>query len=183
MKHFRFSGACILPYFAVKNQKTNLNYYVQEHSGVYYAWGEELIFGFEHGHLDNIQITQQWEFEMSPIFKDYILDSYENRKQFKQQGNDAGSDAAKLKMNSLYGKFGTKVFNTKEYVTMQGLKERVFNNKNEDWIKNISTLNEGVFMIEYYADEYDISSCVFVSSYITASARMHLLGKVFKCGV
>ena len=81
-------------------------------------------------------------------------------------------------MNSLYGIFGTKIFNKKEYVTMHGLKERVFNNKKESWIKNITQLNEGINMIEYYEDTYGISSCVFISSFITAAARVHLLKKV-----
>lgn len=119
---------------------------------------------------------------MSPLFRDYILDAYEKRNQFKKENNKTGADGEKLKMNSLYGYFGTKIYNKKEYVTMNGLKERVFQNKKEDWIKNITELNDGVYMIEYYEDDYGISSCVYIASFITAAARIVLLKKGLKCG-
>lgn len=66
--------------------------------------GPELIRAENQGVIE--QVGRWAEFELAPIFDEFVTHFWEYRKQQMIDGNKVAADFAKLMMNSLYGKFG-----------------------------------------------------------------------------
>lgn len=74
----------------------------------------ELEFIEEHGEI--VSISELAIYEGAPVFHDFIEFFYNQRLEFKRQGNKVNELFTKLLLNSLYGKWGQKAYDQTELV-------------------------------------------------------------------
>lgn len=173
------------------------------HSPIDYIWGKELKFALETGWVESGMITGELTFAADYLFESYITELYDNRRmKCKLNGDVIGDKFYKLLLNSLYGKFGQKIYPRKLVVNDRKLAyyaNRIKGSPEE--------LSPGLWMIELYPDDHmlcaededagdealedldvekvsedvyasSIGSCVHISSYIAALARINLMNGV-----
>lgn len=81
------------------------------HSPVDWIWGVELEFAIKTGWLEQGEIMGEMLFHADYMFRDFVKELYENRRQKCKENGDTISDKFyKLLLNSLYGKFGQKIY-------------------------------------------------------------------------
>ena len=133
----------------------------------------ELKYLIEHDNIKTVGLVAIYEHEK--IFTDYVRFFYGLREDYKKQNNMLGSQLTKLFLNSLYGKFGQKVKESK-----------VIGNSSEDFVgaervydidnkENYNLLYYGGKIIkEQSTESYSYDSFPAVASHVTAFARMLL---------
>lgn len=148
--------------------------------------GREVLALFDEG--SKITINKALEFENDYIFKEYVKDFYEIKKNATNQIN---KDTAKLLLNGLYGKFGqhkekTVYYNLEDFSDIEKYIIRENVRKNETSI-NLNPENESDDTTYFaYGDieneEFFITTNerqqakypVIVATEVTANARLHL---------
>lgn len=131
-------------------------------------YSKEILYCLDHykDYYNFEFITAAYFEETDYIFKEYINKLYTTRTEFKNNDNEAGEKIIKLMMNSLYGRFGIKVFDNNT---------KVVNDKEAESLladKNLNTLP-----VKVVTDELSILS------YENTKARKDLLLKQFKSRV
>lgn len=113
-------------------------------------------------------------YEKAYIFRSFVDYFYTKRKKAQASGDDALALFFKLILNSLYGKFGQKGYDTKLIgdcdLTEFGV-EDYYNTEDERWYKLIY-LNGKIYQVGEEGESFN--SFVAISSHITAYARMSL---------
>jgi hypothetical protein len=177
---FTFKYETIIPNLPVRT-KDGL-YYVLESREPSWRWGFELIHGFVHSKLKGVKVKDYYQWKMVKVFSTYIKDIYERRLKAKKEGNTSLSELLKVLMNSLYGKFGQKLYPSVEYVNSKTLVEMCISNEYSDNIRDITQYDDDCYKMIFNDEVYtqQIGSCVFLASYITARARSHLLETISK---
>jgi len=123
--------------------------------------------------------------ESDYIFKDYIIPNYELKKKASADGNDVVALSAKIKINSLSGKFGQKI-NIKKNVLYEASDrrfERLFSNPDID-VEEVDLMGGKKYAAFCRNNSYTMGDIylknpynVGIVSYITSLARCYL----FKC--
>lgn len=143
------------------------------HSPVDYIWGKELKFAMNTGMIEEGYITSEFQFDAIPMFASYVKELYHNRrKKCKENGDKASDKFYKLLLNSLYGKFGQKLYPKKVICNHRKLLYYA------ELIKGVpEEVCEGIWLVELDDDDYDnqIGTCIHVASYITACSRVRVL--------
>ena len=147
-----------------------------KHSAVDYIWGIELKYAMETGWLESGSLTAEYIFKSDYMFKSYVDELYHKRRAAcKRNGDTIGDKFYKLLLNSLYGKFGQKLY--KKKVVCNDRKLAYY----ADLINGVpEEVCEGVWLAELDDDNYEeqIGSCIHIASFITASARTNLMRAV-----
>lgn len=155
-----------------KKTKTGLNHCIK-HSPIDYVWGKELKFAMSTGDIEIGYISREFQFRATYCFKGYIEELYmKRRRECKLNGDKQSDKFYKILLNSLYGKFGQKLYPKKIICNDSKLVYYA------DLVKGVpEEVCPGVWMIELDDDEYDnqIGSCIQMSSYTTACSRVALL--------
>ncbi len=124
-----------------------------------------------------IDVHKSIVYKTDELFRQYILDLYKLRNQYKKSGNEIMQLCTKLLMNSLYGKFATKleVFNAVH-------KSKVSHDELVDYLEAGHQL-AGDYL-HYTSDMEHTPKYVMpiVSSYITAYSRLKLYDSYEKVG-
>lgn len=84
-------------------------------------WGNEIAAALKLG--ASIRVNYYFKYKPKKLFEDYIQQIYSLRLKAKRDGNVALVDFYKLLMNSLYGKFGQRLFNQKNIISTCELNE------------------------------------------------------------
>ena len=66
-------------------------------------------------YLRDVEWIAFWTYRHAPVFKDWAIDLYERRMRFHQDGEYAFAHCVKILMNSLYGKFGQRRIEWKDW--------------------------------------------------------------------
>lgn len=104
-----------------KRTQDGLNHTIK-HDYIDYIWGCELRLAISTGKIKFGLITKKFEFRSERIFETYVDELYEKRrKRCKEVGDLVGDKLYKLLLNSLYGKFGQKLYPQKKIVDESGL--------------------------------------------------------------
>lgn len=147
-----------------------------KHSPVDYIWGVELKYAMETGWIESGLITSEYTFASDFLFKSYVEELYDKRRAVcKRNGDTIGDKFYKLLLNSLYGKFGQKLY--KKKVVCNDRKLAYYS----DVISGVpEEVCDGVWLVELDDDGYEdqIGSCIHIASFITASARTNLMRAV-----
>lgn len=115
----------------------------------------------------DFQILNKWYFKASYIFKNFISELEEQKTNAK---NEADRQVAKIKLNSLYGKFGQKFLRSQRILI-----------KKEDLLPDQGVKFEiGNYYEVSKIEEVDLISYVPVALFITSYARVHLLENIIK---
>ena len=136
-----------------------------------YHWGIELMEAIDNG--CDIYIREQHFYTEKKIFDSYSTHYYNERLKVKKT-NESKSMFYKLLLNSLYGKFGQKVFTKKCMVSSN---QEIFDIIGKDnKLINIEFVGDDKMIIEYETtgDEFEIGKLIRLSSYITALSRSKL---------
>lgn len=137
-----------------------------------YQWGCELIEAIKNG--CKIFIKEEIKYQPKKIFKKFSKYFYGERLKFKNN-NPAYATFLKNVMNSLYGKFGQKIFTIKE--VFQTMNEVYGKLKGDDRLLIDIVVLENHIIAEYEKTnmEYDsIGKLIRFSSYIAALSRCKL---------
>lgn len=160
-----------------KKTKTGLNHCIN-HSPIDYIWGKELKLAMSTGDIERGYISREFQFRATYCFKGYIEELYmKRRRECKLNGDKASDKFYKILLNSLYGKFGQKLYPKK--VICNDAKLVYY----AELVKGVpEEVCPGVWMIELDDDEYDtqIGSCIQMASYTTACSRVALLRPFLK---
>lgn len=115
----------------------------------------------------DFQILNKWYFKASYIFKDFISELEHQKTNAK---NEADRQVAKIKLNSLYGKFGQKFLRSQRILI-----------KKEDLLPEQGIKFEiGNYYEVSKIEEVSLISYVPVALFITSYARVHLLENIIK---
>jgi hypothetical protein len=138
-----------------------------------YKWGCEIIEAINNN-ID-IEIYEINEYEPKAIFKEYSEYFYNERLKIKNTNKGLG-EFYKLLLNSLYGKFGSRVFNETKLINSF---DDIFkiSDGNLKMILNYNMLDENIGIMEYKKAGQEIASIhnlIRFSSYITALSRCNL---------
>lgn len=156
-----------------------------------WIWGVELNLLIKNKAVKFISITNKLRFDSSFIFKNYISEMYKHKKELSEKKEIESSSNYdvqiyfyKLMLNSLYGKFGQKIYDKKDFVSAMKLPYYCqVHNDDEYGISDIRQVGNEIYEISYpmIEEEYNkqIGSLTFISSYITAAARVTLFDAIF----
>lgn len=159
----------IIPNLLIKQKATNLSALKTDYD---WHWGieikEAIKIGFE------IRIMEEHAYSFKPVFSEFAQYFYNERLKIKKT-NEVLSLFYKAILNSLYGKFGQRVF-TKTALCddMKDVAEKLKSNFN--LMKGFEVIGDKI-MIEYEEenDEYEcIGKLMRFASYITATTRTKL---------
>lgn len=132
----------------------------------------ELVMALNLYHIK--EIYDYAIYEKAHIFKGFVDYFYNKRKEAKASGNDVLNLFFRLILNSLYGKFGQKGYDTKLIgdcdLSAFGV-EDYYNTEDERWYKLIY-LNGKIYQVGEEGESFN--SFVAISSHITAYSRMRL---------
>lgn len=145
------------------------------------VWCKEILYCLNHykDYYSFEFISAAYFEDEDFIFKDYIEKLYALRLSYKNSNNEAGEKLIKLMMNSLYGRFGIKVYDNNTKILNGVDVEKLINNDSID-ILDLNYLNNTDSVMINYIDNnarYDIllkkfKSRVDWASIITAEARI-----------
>lgn len=157
----------------IRDEKTKEIIAVNESDDYDYHWGCELIEAVKNDF--KINICEENEYEGKNLFSTYVKYVYDQKTHSKKKGNTSLSMFYKLLLNSLYGKFGQKIFNK---TCLCNSNEEVFKILEEEKGKLVNfNVYKDIFMIEYKTNdtqEKSIGKLVRLSSYIAAESRCTL---------
>jgi hypothetical protein len=112
-------------------------------------FSEELRFALNHGY-QIVAISQAYSFDRGDnLFKDLIVQLNEMKIRAQAEGQPTLRNVAKLLMNSMYGRFGMHVDNTKAEVVSQDRSREIMNTF---LVTNILSLG-GMELISYEIDQ------------------------------
>lgn len=155
-----------------RNEK-GLNISVLEYNNITYHWGCELREAIKNGF--EIKIFEIDEYEGKEIFNDFSNYFYNKRLEIKKT-QPAMALFYKLIMNSLYGKFGQRQFDTNELIeTDSDIWDKITGNF--DFIKDIVRIDNKLSMLSYESHGDDlkcVGNLTRLSSYISALSRCNL---------
>ena len=140
-------------------------------------------------------------YQLKPIFKDYVNYFYNLKRKYKQKNNEVFYLMTKLFLNSLYGKFGQRVKESRKLTDYEKEKYKkvIENLKNANYFVHYDE-NKG--LITFYKKGNDIymiekrktpspDSFIAIAAFVTGNARMELWniidlirkngGKVYYC--
>ncbi len=131
-----------------------------------------LLKAIKEGHVVKLNIMNVYKRAM--LFNEYVDFFYGIKRLYKEQGKKPFEHAAKLFLNSLYGKFGQKKVITEEFEdkgNVSYFKEVIFDLDKDIWIEEMHLL--GKIIVKKGIDEGP-NSFVAIASHITEGARMYL---------
>lgn len=138
---------------------------------------EEVKFALELGY--KIKFLKGFKYEKSDyIFKKFVTDLYKLRKESK---NKSMNNIAKLILNSLYGRFGMKIFiESTKFIDMSQVKKL----KEKYIIRNVNYLGNDLYTVsvikksnndkDLYKNSIDTETAVQIASAVTAYSRMYM---------
>lgn len=163
-----------IPYLPHRDLKTGrLLFPLGEFSGVWTAY--ELRKAIELGYqIKNITRAIYMQTDQLALFKRFVEDLYKKRLEAKAEGDELLSDAYKLILNNLYGKFGQgrEITKTLPFTSMKQLKPN-------------DLVCGGLILREEIKSTYPLHSNMIWSSMITAIGRdklWHAMKKVRESG-
>jgi len=122
-------------------------------------------------------------YDKAPIFKDFVLELYDLRLKYKQDGNIPFSWIIKLILNSLYGKFGQRGVEWEEYGYNPDLPDGVFTEINGD-NGEVSTFRVFDGLVEKkVSNDESYNSFPAISSFVTSYSRVHLWNLIVHAGM
>jgi len=164
-------------------------YQIVDQTDMYrWRWGCELNLAIKHG--AEIDVKKYISFHTKELFKDFVETLYALRCELKKKGDKESEceiNRLKLMLNSIYGKFGQKIFRTTRLVDKVEYK-RLFNSSwKSDWQEyEIDELDDSEYKLVSYADLEDqsknIGHLIHIASYITAAARTELCNMMMLIG-
>lgn len=139
-----------------------------------YEWhyGCELLESMEDGCI--VRIKEELMFYVHPLFKEFIEYFYEERLKAKKEGNASLVMFYKLLMNSLYGKFGQKDFDTVEVCETSGEMFAIIEREKAILKQIISTDDMIYFTYSKPHNKGNIGNLVGIASYVTSEGRCSL---------
>ncbi len=165
----------VIPNLLIRNDDENI--ISVKNTEYSYHWGIELKEAIKNGF--QIRVSEINKYEGKIIFKEFAEYFYNERLNIKKT-NPALAMFYKLLMNSLYGKFGQRVFN-KTALTEYSQLHEILNNDSVKLI-DFKELDNEKLLIEYKVDgdeEQSIGKLMRFASYITARSRS-LLSEVMR---
>lgn len=119
--------------------------------------------------IQNIGETHYYKYMCTP-FREYILARYDSRMKYKEQKSPLEA-VEKLKMNSLYGRFGFRYFESDAIISSQDFEEH----KDEILYDYVEKKGDNYYRVRYQSDEPPSYSFPIIALYVTAYARLRLL--------
>lgn len=138
---------------------------------------EEVKFALELGY--KIKFIKGFKYEKSDyIFRKFVKDLYKLR---KESTNKSMNSIAKLILNSLYGRFGMKIFaEATKFINISQVREL----KKNYIIKNVQYLGNNLYTVsvqkksdndkDLYKNSIDTETAVQIASAVTAYARLYM---------
>lgn len=162
-----------IPTIPSRDENGGLNHVIN-HETIEWIWGVELSFAIQTGNVESGEILSCMSFQVAPIFKEYITKLYSLRQPAKANGDKIADRFYKLLMNSLYGKFGQKLYPEKVICSTENLGYHLDDcfGVPEEIIDGIWSLEKGTFDDKYHKQ---VGSAIHIASYITAKARTILM--------
>jgi len=150
--------------------------YEKKLNPIEYIWGIELYEAMKSNKIKSAQVYGYHSFVGKDIFKKYIKDLYNKRLEAKRNGDGLEEDWLKLLMNSVYGKFGQKLYPTKQICTYEKMMYYLGLTDHDLLISNIKDLGGDLFELSFFELDYtkQIGSCIQIASFITAGGRANL---------
>ena len=166
---YKGNNKSFIPNLLIRSDKGDI--IASKNSDYAYHWGIELIEAIDNG--CEIYIREQHFYEEKKIFNTYANYYYNERLKVKKT-NESKSMFYKLLLNSLYGKFGQKVFTKKSIISSNNEIYDIIGKDNK--LINIEFIGDEKMIIEYetIGDEFEIGKLIRFSSYITALSRTKL---------
>jgi hypothetical protein len=115
-----------------------------------------------------------------PIFKDYVTQLYNIRKQMKSE-NNIEEQTVKLLMNSLYGKFGQRPQKLYETITVDKMTPQILLKKMRQHYNIIENKEKTLYIMTKETKKYPKHSFPILSSYVTSYAILHMYNILEKC--
>lgn len=107
--HFKYKPF-VIPFIRIKSE-TKIKY-PKEYKGELQVTIEELNQIKKHCNIYEIEYINTYEFKSNKVnFKQYIDYWYQEKARCELAGDDLGREIAKIMLNALYGKFGSKISN------------------------------------------------------------------------
>jgi hypothetical protein len=156
------------------NEKGGLMSYSNSKTEENYIWGCEIIEAVNNDF--EISLFEVNKYEAKDILKEFSNYFYEERLKAKKEGNTTKTAFYKLILNSLYGKFGQRVFSKIKICNTTDDFFNILDNDN-NIIKNINPLDDDNYMIVYnnkFSGIKSIGNLTRFSSYISALSRTNL---------
>jgi DNA polymerase type B, organellar and viral len=197
IKNFKFKKTVKYPFIQVKDHNGIIWYPLNYNNGFKVIWGSELAMGFKYDLFDMeenpIQCQMELIFKCKKIFKEFIDLAYKERLEAKLKGDSVADAFTKLRMNSLYGKFGQKdypmfiilleellTYESKMSLNLTRTCKEVRTSRclrNIKDVENIEELNDGVYKMEL---EINKAPCYnHIASAVTSRARQHLFQGIY----
>lgn len=144
----------------------------------------ELRFALSHGVIKIEKITKLvFGYRMPSPFESYVNKNFEKRIQAQRRGDEFESYRIKIFMNSLYGKFAQRILAEEIYIKDIELQQHVI----DEYQRKGLLLKISMFNMERKDAMITLKSTKFqnisysipsFASYITSTARVHLLAKL-----
>lgn len=160
-----------IPTFPVRDSD-GLNH-VRKINKTEWIWGIELRFAISTGKVRRFKIESEMIFRKEKIFSSFVTELYHKRRQeCKRIGDSIGDKFYKLLLNSLYGKFGQKLYPERKYFKLHNLSE-ILPTLSENPTHVVDDIFTGIPLQEPFYNQ--IGTCIHIASYITAAARVNLM--------
>lgn len=152
----------------------------------------EYRYLISHPDIGRIAKVHSWaSYKSANIFRDYVEYFYRLRQESK---NDAHKAIAKLLLNSLYGKFGQRSYETQSPVTGVDLISKVSGDMDDagtnvidyldrDEIRHYRRNGSSLYLIEVSSDILGYDSCPIIASTVTGYARCYLYDIMRQAGL
>jgi hypothetical protein len=115
-----------------------------------------------------------------PIFKEYVTQLYNIRKQMKQE-NNIEEQTVKLLMNSLYGKFAQRPQKLYETITIDSMTPQILLKKMRQHYNIIENKEKTLYIMTKETKNYPKNSFPILSSYVTSYAILHMFNLLKNC--
>jgi hypothetical protein len=165
------------PYFPVYNGFKNV-YPV----GRFQTWltTPELLIARDYGWIE--EINDFAIYDQRPIFTEYVSFFYEQRLQWKAEDQLVPQLLAKLMLNSLYGKFGQRGYDTEILFNSHNYEDGSYPGVSADGSDHWTDLVVGDNVLRMRIDGEGYNSFTAIASHVTAYARVYLYNLVMQAG-
>lgn len=179
-----------IPFLHIKSKKGDFVFLKDYDSSkcdgeLQYIWGYQI-----KNTLQKLDYTIEYKlcdhYIGSAIFSNYINYQYNKRLEAKRNGDGALSEYCKLLMNSLYGKFAQRQYESKIIIDKDNLQEYSLMVSNPDFlVTGYEDIDyEGTIIVKYFdlrQQETNPGALVRISSYISMLSRCNLHDFMYAC--